>query len=304
MQLRKMVMMLVAVGAASMVLTGCPGGGGGSTTCATSTDCLTSEVCHPDAKVCVQTCTAAADCPDTAKKCEALGGTTADKDKMICKCTTDALCNSGRQTADQYCAAATGLCTKKCTADADCGTNGTCETATGVCKPKDTVGTSCTGEGQSTCMYGQFCSASKCAAVPAPTCDNFNPSKGGKQPTFNPATSKGPIIFSITKSSWAPDTASTPFCGTADTAKIQVKAYQSGTNTFPAQKSALSGLFYVRVSGDATDGTALIRSSEYSVSTDGKIATFTMNFCPGNLTALSIGLYFTDGNEICAQIAK
>jgi len=305
MQLRKMAMMLTALGAMSVVLTGCPEGGGASTTCAANTDCLATEICHPDAKVCVQTCTAAADCPDTAKSCAALGGTSTEKDTLVCQCSTNELCNKDRATADQVCSTEYSICVTKCSTNTDCGTGNTCDTATGQCKPEDTTGATCTGAGQSTCSYGQFCSSSKCEAVPAPTCDNFDPAKGGKTPVFNPATSTGPIIFEITQSSWGADSISPAFCGDGvDTAKIQVKAYQSGTNTFPAQKSALSGLFYVKVNGSQTAGETLIRSSQYTVSADGKQATFTMNFCPGNLTTISLGLYFTGGNEICSQISK
>jgi hypothetical protein len=155
------------------------------------------------------------------------------------------------------------------------------------------------GEGKSTCAYGQYCSASKCTAVAAPTCANFNPAQGGKQPVWT-TSSTGPIIYEVTQVSFGPDS----FCSGAVTPKARVKAYTTGT-AFPAAVNDLSGLFYVRVNGTELSGKGLIRPSEYAVSADGKTATFTMNFCPGaGTTTLSIGLYFTGGNEVCAQLSQ
>jgi len=299
MQLRKMVMMLTALSALSVVMTGCPGDEEGGLTCTTDGDCtVTGEICHPTSKVCVATCTAAVDCPSSAKTCAAIS--TADTRK-VCQCSTDPLCNSEGAT-DLVCSTLDKVCTPKCTSDSACGTGRTCDTATGQCKAGGTnPGTTCTGEGQANCSYGQFCSASKCTAVPAPTCANFNPSQGGKTPVWT-TSSTGPIIFDVSQVSFANDS----FCsGAGDvTAKARVKAYVS-TGTFPAQKDDLPNLLYVRVNGTEISGKALIRPSEYSVSADGKTATFTMNFCPGaTATTLSIGLYFTGGNEVCAQLTK
>ena len=299
MQLRKTIWMLTALSAMSLVMTGCPEDGETSTTCASSTDCLESEICHPTAKVCVTTCTAATDCPDTAKTCDAVSTTDTTK---VCQCSTDALCNKDRETADLVCSTLDKVCTTKCTTDASCGTGRTCDTGTGQCKAGGgNTGDSCVGEGLSTCSYGQFCTAGKCAAVPAPTCANFTPAQGGKTPVWT-TSSTGPIIYEVTQVSFANDS----FCsGAGDmTAKARVKAYTTGT-AFPTSKDDLNGLFYVRVNGTELGGKGLIRPSEYAVSADGKTATFTMNFCPGaTATALSIGLYFTGGNEICAQLTK
>jgi hypothetical protein len=296
MQLRKTIWMLTALSAMSLVMTGCPEDGETSTTCSTNADCLESEICHPNAKVCVTTCASAADCPDTAKTCAAVSATDTTK---VCQCSTDQLCNSGTDT-DLICSTLDKACVQKCTATS-CGTGRTCDTATGQCKAGGQSGDSCVGEGLSTCSYGQYCTASKCTAVAAPTCDNFNPTKGGKQPVWT-TSSTGPIIYDVSQVSFATDS----FCsGAGDiTAKARVKAYTTGT-AFPASKDDLNGLFYVRVNGSEIGGKGLIRPSEYSVSADGKTATFTMNFCPGaTATTLSIGVYFTGGNEVCAQLTK
>ncbi|MCY1079882.1 hypothetical protein [Archangium lansingense] len=308
MQLRKMTLMLAALGTMSLVLTGCPDGGRDSLTCTADTDCLDAEICHPDAKVCVQTCPGgtSAECPDSAKICETISATNTTN---ICKCSTSALCaQDDRVTGVELVCDTTGseVCVPKCSADTDCATGQTCDTASGICKAGSTPGQSCTGEGQSTCSYGQFCSSSKCTAVPAPTCANFDPAQGGRAPTFNAATSTGPIIYDVTQVSFAQDS----FCGdgttgsTGMTAKARVKAYIK-TGTFPGEKSGLPGLFYVRVNGSQVDGTTLIRPSEYTTADAGKRAEFTMNFCPGSTaTTLSIGLYFTGGNETCKQLNR
>lgn len=308
MQLRKMSLMLTVLGAVGMMLAGCGGGETKSLTCSADTDCLESELCHPDAKVCVQKCTSSAECPDTAKTCDVVSTTNSQK---ICKCSTDALCNTGRETANLACSTTYNVCVPTCTTDTDCAAGQTCDTTTKQCKSTTTTppeGQACTGEGQTTCGYGQFCSSSKCTSVPTPTCANFDPSKGGKTPVFNPATSTGPIIYQITKLYFRPETTAdypSPFCGTNDVVKVQLKAYQSGTNTFPSSSTGLNGLFYVTVGGDETAASNLVRPSDYSVSADKKQATINVSVCPApGSTTISLGFYFTGGNEICSQVSK
>ncbi|WP_225413928.1 hypothetical protein [Stigmatella hybrida] len=284
MQLRKTMWMLTALSAMSLMMTACGGDdeGSGPTTCTSDAQCGEDEICNTTAGACVQTCDQASDCPDSAKICEALSTTNTQK---VCKCTVGtSFC------ADEYgegftCSAQTRVCT-------DGGGNN-----------PDPEPTTCTGDAQAQCSYGKFCSSGTCTAVPAPTCANFDPGQGGKTPVWNASTSTGPIIYSVTRESYSGDS----FCSGATTAKARVKAYipSSSTLTFPDQKSALPGLFYVTVNGNPQDGDALIRQSEYTRSSDGKNVDFVMNFCPGqNSTTISIGLYFDNGNEICAQISK
>lgn len=59
--------------------------------CAVDKDCLESEICNPDTMLCVQVCTTSANCPDTAKTCEALS---ADNPTKICRCKAG-LCMGG-----------------------------------------------------------------------------------------------------------------------------------------------------------------------------------------------------------------
>jgi hypothetical protein len=142
----KMKLMLAAVAVAG--LAACDPGTTAPLTCSSNTDCdAATEICHPDAKLCVQTCEAAADCSTSQRNCAALGGTSADKDKKICKCQTDALCNSDGQT-DQVCNTAYELCQTKCTANTDCPTGYACETTSGQCRvsaPACTTDATCTG---------------------------------------------------------------------------------------------------------------------------------------------------------------
>lgn len=307
MQLRKMMLVLTALGAMSGLMAGCGDEETGSTTCTSNDQCSGTEICHPTAGVCVTTCESGSDCPDTAKTCAPLGGTSSEANTKICQCSTDVLCNggTGSDSTNLVCSDLDNVCVTKCTADSDCTGTRTCNTGTGQCEEGETGPTTCSGEGQTTCSYGQFCSSSTCTAVPAPTCVNFDPAQGGKQPVWT-TSSTGPIIFDITKLSWAPDTISPAFCASGDVLKVRVKAYQpaSSSATFPTQKSALGGLFYVTVNGNQQDGASLIRPSEYAVSQNGKVATFTMNFCPGAISTISLGLYFSNGNEICSQVSK
>jgi hypothetical protein len=92
MQLRKRTWRRVALGALGLLLTAC-GTGGYDLTCSGPRDCLESELCHPDDKICVQLCTILANCPSEAVRCEALSDTNTQK---ICKCPTKE-CVGGRE---------------------------------------------------------------------------------------------------------------------------------------------------------------------------------------------------------------
>ncbi|WP_108075504.1 hypothetical protein [Vitiosangium sp. GDMCC 1.1324] len=80
--------MYIALGAMGMMLTAC-GKGGADLSCATDNDCLESELCHPDKKVCVQLCTTNVDCPASAKTCAAMN----DNGQKICQCLSQQCTN-------------------------------------------------------------------------------------------------------------------------------------------------------------------------------------------------------------------
>jgi hypothetical protein len=317
MQLRNTVVMLTALSALSLVMTGCPSDETGSSTCSQDADCTGTEICHPTAKVCVQTCTAGADCPSTAKTCAAIS--TSDT-RQVCQCSTDVLCNSDGG-ADLVCSNLDKVCTEKCTSDAACGTGRTCDTATGQCKAGggggktctpacgsgqvcDTNtgtcvnnGAACTGEGQSTCVYGtQFCSSSKCAALPAPTCDNYTafPNKSSLGTT-------GVITYSARVVSAATDS----FCAAATPKRVKIALSAYSSTAFPATKDELGGFFYVRVNGTTVDGATIVSSSagNYTVSgTNRERAEIVVSLCVDSAsTTTSTGFYFTNGNFYCYQ---
>ena len=88
MPLRKMTWRLFAPGALGLLLTAC-GTGGYDLTCSGPRDCLESELCHPDEKVCVQTCFSIVDCPPEATDCKTLNT------QKVCECPTKE-CVGGR----------------------------------------------------------------------------------------------------------------------------------------------------------------------------------------------------------------
>lgn len=305
MQLRKMSLMLTVLGAVGMMLAGC-GGGDTTTTCSADTDCLESEICHPGAKVCVQTCTSGADCPDTAKTCGALSNTDT---RNICKCSTTALCNTGRETADLECSTAYQVCVPTgtaagCTKDTDCASGQTCQA--GVCKAP-TQGATCSGQGQTTCTYGEYCGGTTCTAAPvAPsTCENFSQNR----PQWSATTSNGPVIYTVERNSYQ---ANYQYCdqsgGAPDAFIVRLRAYRTDAN-WPDQRSGLSGFFYVTTGSnrlDVVNNSLLVPGTGYNRSTSNpKDAEFNVYLCrPTGSQTIQVGFYFTGGNPVCAQINR
>ncbi len=293
MQLRKTMMMLTALSALSVVMTGCPGEEEGSLKCTMDADCIEGEICHPTAKACVATCTAGADCPASAKTCAAIS--TADN-RQICQCSTDQLCATDVE--GTVCSTLDKVCTPKCTADADCGAGRTCDTATGQCKAGGNTGTACTGTAQSTCSYGQFCSNSKCEAAPvAPaTCQNFSASR----PNWSASTSNGPVIYQASTLRYETNSS---LCQTGDAYILSIRAYRTDAD-WPATRAGLSGFFYVNTGGQQTDVVnqgLLIPNTGYNRNPNNlKDAEFQTYLCPGsNVSSIQAAYYFTGGNPIC-----
>ncbi|RJS19336.1 hypothetical protein DRW03_23615 [Corallococcus sp. H22C18031201] len=294
MQLRKMMVLFAALGAVGLAVSGCGDDTNTSTTCTANSDCAGTEICHPTAKVCVATCTGASDCPDTAKNCAALTVTGADPSVKVCQCQTDALCNKD---GSQVCSNLDKVCANKCTADADCGSGRTCDTASGQCKAGSTAGDTCSGEGQATCTYGSFCSSSKCAAVPAPTCDNFqnfsNKSDLG---------TTGPIIFKAATTSATTDTS---FCSASAPKRVKITISAYSNTPFPQTAAELNGLFYVLVNGSKQAPSISSSSGNYTVTgANRERADIVANLCvSATSTTTSLGYYFTGGNFFCFQSA-
>src|SRR5690606_6021060 len=273
MDFKKVSIAFIGALAAGALFTACPGGEGtlyGE--CTTDLSCGTGEICHPDAGVCVTTCTDANDCGDEAKTCAAIGD---DDDRKVCQCQTDALCAGFAE----------GL---------------TCDLQSAVCVGDGTGGggnaDSCEGQGQATCDYGDFCNDGECAA--APQADDSCPNFDRRGITWTPEDGTGPVIYEV--STISPISG---FCG-ADSKPFSARVLAYNANgTFPTQRTALQGFFYVRVNGTESDATLLMTNENYRITNGGKNGEFNLTFCAAtNLSSVDVGLYFTNGNEVCASV--
>ncbi|MFP2907329.1 hypothetical protein ACLESD_20240 [Pyxidicoccus sp. 3LFB2] len=295
MQLRKMMLMLTALGAMSGFMVGCGDDAEGSATCTTNDDCGEGEICHPTSDVCVQTCSSAADCPDTAKTCAPLGGAGPDAQTSICKCSTDQFCNGGpdSESTDLVCNA-DQVCVTRCTADADC-TSGACNEGTGKCEGGGTnPGGSCTGEGRSTCAYGQICTNGACAAPPTPACENYT--------NFNNKDdlgTTGSIIYKTELLSAETDS----FCAPSIPKRLRIRISAYSSTPFPERQADLNGFFYVLVNGTPTSPVISSSAGNYVRSgTNNTQAQIIVSICrEATSTTTSTGFYFTDGNFACFQ---
>ncbi|MCY1021689.1 hypothetical protein [Pyxidicoccus sp. MSG2] len=294
MQLRKMMLVLTALGAMSGFMVGCGDEEGTSNTCTTNDDCAGTEICHPTAGVCVTTCESGSDCPDTAKTCAPLGGTGADAATKICQCSTDVLCNggTGSDSTDMVCSDLDNVCVTKCTADSDCSGDRTCNTGSGQCEEGDTTGDTCTGEGLSTCTYGEICTNSVCAAPPTPTCQNYTsfPNKADLGTT-------GPIIFKTELVSAQTDS----FCAASAPKRLRIRVSAYSNTAFPQTSAELSKFFYVQTDGGRQNAPISSSSGNYTVTgTNRDRADIIVSLCVGaTSTTNSAGFYFSGGNFAC-----
>jgi hypothetical protein len=213
----------------------------------------------------------------------------------VCQCSTDAGCNKDRETADLVCSQDSGACVQRCTSDQACGGNGaTCNLTTGVCS-KNGPGATCAGEGLSTCNYGNFCSASVCAAPAAPTCENYTNLSADRKATLG---TSGPIIFATSLVSAATDTGFCP--GSTANKRVRVKLSVYNDEDFPASASGLNGFFYVLVNGNAVTPVVSTRADSYVRSENNRRLDTVVEFCEGNAaTRTQTGFYFTGGNFAC-----
>jgi hypothetical protein len=307
MQLRKMMLVLTALGAMSGFMVGCGDEEGTSNTCSTNDDCAGTEICHPTAGVCVTTCESGSDCPNTAKTCAPLGGTGADAATKICQCSTDVLCNGGTDSdsTDMVCSDLDNVCVTKCTADSDCSGDRTCNTGSGQCEEGDVTPTTCSGTGKSTCAYGDFCSNSTCTDAPvAPTtCENFSTNR----PNWNATSSTGPVIYEVSGITYQTNSS---YCAASapDAFIVRVRAYRTDTD-WPATRSGLSGFFYVNTgatSFDVVGSGLLVPNTGYNRNTSNpRDAEFQVYLCrPSNSQTIQTGFYFTGGNPVCQQVNR
>lgn len=263
-----------------------------ASSCTSDSSCQTGEICHPTAKICVQSCESGSDCPSTAKNCDSLtvNGVASAK---FCQCATTALCG-GDSTNDTICAAEDKICTTKCTSDSSCGSGRTC--VSGDCKTTGGgndggtdggtcgwntcssstftsggqacgaggcgAGASCSGTGHSSCGGNEFCAGGSCGYPPFPqnsnqgtfNCVNFYSGSHASGPTWNPSSSTGPVIYNITEIGHGAG-ATTGFmeCTSGSTEwKIKINAFRTDT-AWPATRAGLSGFKYTNASGTDLD---------------------------------------------------
>lgn len=281
MDFKKVSIAFIGALAAGALFTACPGAEGtlyGE--CSSDLACSTGEICHPDAGVCVTSCTDANDCGDEAKTCAAVSD--ADE-RTVCQCQTDELCAGFAE----------GLA---CAIDqgAVCKGDGT-----GGNPDEGTLGQACEGDAQSTCDYGQFCDTT-CTAAPQATdaCENFD-SKGIE---WTPESGTGGVIYSVSRIAGG---VAAYDCEQADQVKFSTKvlAYLPADSdaVFPNTRQQLGNFFYVKVNGDEVDaGIWLMKDAQYRISNDGKNGEFDLTVCaPAGSTQVQMGLYFVGGNEVC-----
>jgi hypothetical protein len=330
MQLRKMVVMLSALGALSLMMTGCDGDTATAGLCTTNDDCTGNEICHPTAQVCVSTCTTSNDCPANAKNCQPLAGASVS----VCECQTTQQCNLDRDTADQVCSIVDEVCVTACAQDTDCPSGRTCDTATGQCGAptntdpcngectanetcdttgstptcRPTTGGSCQGTAQSTCAYGEFCSVNQCTPAPVAetnSCANFS----ANRPAWSPTTGSGPVIYSITAVKNIAQGNQT--CqSTQNELHLSVRAYRTDQD-WPETASGLGlgGFFYVETNTSRNDiiGDRLLVPTSFGGGyfrdpNNPKVAEFRYYLCPrATDSSISVGTFFTGGNPVCSQ---
>ncbi|GEL72146.1 MULTISPECIES: hypothetical protein [Myxococcus] len=299
MQLRKMMLVLTALGAMSGLMAGCGDDSTSPGACTSNDECGESEICHPTAQVCVQTCNSGSDCPSTAKTCAPLGGTGPSATTNICQCSTDVLCNGGTdsESTGLVCSNLDNVCVTACSTDAQCSGDRTCNTTTGQCEEGDTEpvpGESCTGEGRSTCGYGLICTSSTCSEPPAPTCQNYTayPNKAADVGTT------GPIIYDMATVNAVAGT--TAWCPGAKRLRLSVSAYTDAASPFPQTAPELGSFYYVRTDGSRINAVISNGANDYVITQNGTRADIIVNLCvPADSTTTLVGYHFGDGNFFC-----
>lgn len=319
MQLRSAVLAAFFVAASSVVVVGCGEEGGGQAACTDNSACGENEICHPFAKVCVQSCSIGADCPRTAPTCGTIDLGDGTQSELFCQCSTDEICGGGvgsstvcSDSQDMICAVQCGEGT--CGEGRECNAEGHCvNSAPGGGNGQ--VGDACennTTEEPTSCSYGLFCSGDEatgeCTAVTAPadlTCPNFT-TQGAHAADWDPASSTGPVIYEVTTSSVTEGTGG--FCGGTGTwtrHRLLVKAYRI-EGTFPTEGGAAADraleeeLHFVRT--DGSEGPTLNTVQDLTVTNDGRNAQFIFNLCDfDNDPQIVVGLHFEPGgNPVCA----
>ncbi|MGQ0507407.1 MAG: hypothetical protein ACT4TC_19035 [Myxococcaceae bacterium] len=344
MQLKNTVLAFALAVVAGFGLTRCGTGLGGDGKCTVDTDCQTGEICHIGQQACVKSCAAQSECTQP-NSCVTASW---DAAKKFCGCTVNGHCGSSEvcQLADSRCAAAcstaddcngracnSGQCAAASGTDggtgacnwSNCSNSSFSMQATGrTCSASGTCGAgpACTGAGQSTCANNSYCASSTCGYPTYPTqtaCQNLYAGEHPNGPVWNPASSTGPVIYSITEDGHGPGLFGTSTCpsnANIDTSNcqcnpgdtqwnIRVLAYRNDT-AWPQDRSGLSGFFYVPTNGvnrDILTSPTLLRpNSGYNPGPTANHKVFNVYHCASNAAnAFQPAYFFTGGNEVCRQ---
>lgn len=257
-----------------------------SNTCTKNEDCPTGQFCNGQ-QTCVAGCRSSAECTN---------GQTCDTNTGTCATPTCTPACTGNQVCDNHQGAGNPTCVDRCTWDGcDSGLN--CNLQTGLCE----IAQACNSANPQpdVCLYGQYCAGTDfCDYVPKATCVNFN--TGGTTPTWNPATSTGPIITNLVATYFGSDPA---YCSSTDPyklAKVTFEAY-TPTGTLPTDGSTFrQSLHYVLTDGTESSSADKPYVVNYSLTNNGKNASVELYFClPATTTDFSAGLVLTGGNEAC-----
>jgi len=285
--MRKRQWMWMLPGLLALVLAAC-GTDDEIKTCALDADCGSAELCHPNVKVCVKTCTSSGDCPDSAKTCDAISKT---DDRKICRCVTTALCNNDRKEKDLVCNDAYKVCIPE-------DKNKDVEPPL----PPDEVGAPCDSNKPQpdVCKHGLVCgSDNKCAEPPSSSACS---SRFEGKLNWDPSKPTGPIIYSVESLGGGnrPN-----HCQGGGNMQFRVKAYSTGSQL---QKFNNVPLMLYRPSGSPMEvfiGGAPGKTGDPSVySTDGWVnngddqVTILINLCPPSNNYVA-GLAFNNGNTAC-----
>jgi hypothetical protein len=259
------------------------------TGCSKHEDCATGQFCNAQ-KACAEGCRTDADCTNGGT-CTASTGQCAAPTGCSPACT-------GNQVCDDHQGAGTPTCVDRCTYDG-CDSSQNCNLQTGLCE----IAAACdSSEYQpDTCLYGQYCSASDvCDYVAKATCSNF--SSGGRTLQWNPATSTGPIITSMTKNYFGDDK---DYCGYVSTEHklFQLSLYAYNPSGFATDDHSQFRQLIHFVMPDGTEVTDADKLDVMNVllSNDGKNVRTDLALClpPETTAAYVAGFFFTGGNEAC-----
>ena len=251
-------------------------------TCKGDKDCDKTEICHPHAGVCVQTCTSGDDCPQSAKTCDEI---MAGEEQKICKCKTTELCNYGKKDSELVCNPIYEVCAPK---DAKIGLEGPGEDIDEGCNPQNPQ--------PDTCKYGLVCSDidRQCDAAPTSLgCNDKFPKLG-----WNPSSPTGPIVYSVYSLGYGNRPSHCP--SGYRNLQFKVEAYSVDEMLAPVDNVGFRLYRSPRDVESLVMGVS-IYSNEW-VKNGNNHATITINLCRPNSSSDNYvaGLAFDNGNTVCA----